>query len=302
MLKQSEKEEFMLILCMIKKSLKEYRSKIAYDKSTTGVFAAYNKQIGKYIVETQKLLLQKNIKNLVNLFKVMYGEYYYEVQTFNNLFSDLYGLQIPGKLEFIKKPTNDKEVIEFFELLLSNVNKDKMSVLSIKINEKIYALTNLIEYYAFKLDNMELELNEISEFINGAIIDLNKDEFIDINSYNDIKIKLNNHVYLENPTEETKHVGDYIVNFSRKYNLEKLPQIKSDEYNNEVLKYYFNIVKTKINELNYDAFPSYEDPNFVSYMSDIFSMLEENIVNDKNNCKRLALTTIHHRNYYNKKA
>lgn len=306
MIEQNDRnQEFYEILKMVKIGLNDNKNNRVYDIACMEKFVIKDESKLKRPFSVSKVNITKkeNRSALIHILELLLedfskGKEFYEKEEFLNLFNKCYNKPIFGTFKMIKKPNNLAEVNLMFdniyEILVNNNYCETTKV----VNEVMCDFGNLLVYFYNQMENNCKVLDELYELISNLLVSVKKGDLLLVDDMEDTREKLNKHVYLLEPTEETKNIGDYIINFVQEYNSKRMPECNDESYRTNLLKYYGNIVNTKFKEFNYELLPSYDDSDYICYMDNLEDMLQDNYSKDKQFIKKFVAVTMHHQGYY----
>lgn len=300
MKEQNEKnQEFFEILKMVKQSLKDNKSQRVYDIACMRKLVTKNKEGASkpFSISKVEIVNRENRTALLHILEVIFGIEFYKDKEFVGLFDNCYNLPL-GQFGTIRKPNNLEDVNSMLDTIKKVLEKSDFTSASKKINETMCTFGQALAYFSNEIDNACVQLDLLYDQVNNLIVSFNKNELLLVEDMEKIRELLNLHISLLNPTEETKNVGDYIINFVKEYNASRMPICDDERYQDNLLKYYGNVVNTKFNEFNFGILPSYDDPDYIRYMDNLEDMLQDNYSKDKQFTKKFIALTMHHQGYY----
>lgn len=300
MIEQNNKnKEFYEMLKLVKQSLKENKNRRVYDIACMRKLVTKNKDGSSkpFSISKVGLVSSENRMALFHILEVVFGTEFYKDKEFLGVFDDCYNLPL-GQFGTIRKPDSLEDVNFMFDTIKKVLEKPDFSSTSKKINEVMSTFGQALAYFSNQIDNACVQLDKLYDEINILIVSFNKNELLLVEDMEKTRELLNLHISLLNPTEETKKVGDYIINFVKEFNASKMPICENERYQDNLLKYYGNVVNTKFNEFNCGLLPSYDNPDYVSYMNNLEDMLQDNYSKDKQFSKKFVAVSLHHQGYY----
>ncbi len=296
----SKNQEFYEILKMVKQSLKDNKSQRVYDIACMRKLVTKNKEGSSkpFSISKVGLVSRENRSALFHILEITFGKEFYKDREFISMFNDCYNLPLLGIFKTIKKPTNLEETNLMFDTINEVLKVQSFYESSKIVNETMCRFGEALAYFSNQIDKACVQLDKLYDQINDLIVSFNKNDLLLVEDIEKMREMLNLHINMTNPTEETKNVGDYITNFIKEFNASRMPICENERYQDNLLKYYGNIVNTKFNEFNYELLPSYDDSDYISYMDNLEDMLQDNYSKDKQFAKKFVAVTMHHQGYY----